>query len=196
MFRSVFVRIKTLWHRRHSPRMVRPFVGTDGRVLERTRVSTSTFIDHPQSLSLADDVYIGHHNYLEASHRLSIGEGCQITNFVTITTHSTHDSIRLCSGNHGAFREPTGVVCGPISIGRYSFIGPHSTIMPNTTIGQGSIVKAYSYVRGDFPDFAVISGNPAAVVGSTQDRDRTVLADHPELKAAYDAWAHGRERPS
>jgi acetyltransferase-like isoleucine patch superfamily enzyme len=83
-----------------------------------------------------------------------------------------------------------GFVSGPICIGPYSFIGPHSTIMPNTTIGKGSIVTAYSYVRGEFPDFAIISGNPATVIGSTQDRDRAVLTEHPELKTAYDAWAH------
>ena len=193
MLRTAIIRLKNLGHRRYSPRMIRPFIGRNGRVLERTRVSSSTFIDHPEGLDLADNVYIGHHNYLEASHQIRIGEGCQITSFVTITTHSTHHSIRLCGGHSGEPQKMLGLVSGPICIGRYSFIGPHSTIMPNTTIGKGSIVTAYSYVRGDFPDFAVISGNPATVVGTTQDRDRAVLAEHPELKTSYDAWAENHD---
>jgi acetyltransferase-like isoleucine patch superfamily enzyme len=61
--------------------------------------------------------------------------------------------------------------------------------MPGTKIGKGSIVAAYSYVRGEFPDFSIIAGNPAQVVGDTRTKDNILLNQHPELQAFYDEWA-------
>ena len=61
--------------------------------------------------------------------------------------------------------------------------------MPNTTIGKGCIVSAHSLVKGEFADYSIIKGNPAAVVGSTKDLDEQYLKDDPELKAHYEAWS-------
>ena len=78
---------------------------------------------------------------------------------------------------------------GSVEIGKYSFIGPNSIIAAGTSIGKGSIVAAYSYVKGKFPDFSIISGNPAEVTGSTKDMDQEYLRDHPELLTLYNSWA-------
>jgi acetyltransferase-like isoleucine patch superfamily enzyme len=61
--------------------------------------------------------------------------------------------------------------------------------MPKTNIGKGSLVGAYSYVKGDYPDFAIITGNPGRVVGDTRKMDERLLIQYPELKTSYDAWA-------
>lgn len=50
-------------------------------------------------------------------------------------------------------------------------------------------MAAYSRVRGEHPAFAVLSGNPAQVVGDTRERDADWLRQHPELQASYAAWA-------
>ena len=77
-----------------------------------------------------------------------------------------------------------GYIQGKVNIGKYTFIGPHSTIMPNTTIGKGCIVSAYSYVKGNYPDFSIISGNPAKIVGDTRDpiplSEVIIYLDFPE----------------
>jgi len=86
------------------------------------------------------------------------------------------------------YKNHIGYLKGKISIGKYSFVGPHSVIMPNTKIGKGSIVSAYSYVRGDFPDYSVIAGNPAVVVGNTKKIDKIFLTEHPELNCFYEEW--------
>lgn len=168
--------------------MIAGFKRSDGIFLAKTRISSSTFIDHPQRLNIADNVFIGHHNFIEASNGLNIEEGCQITNFITITTHSSHKSIRLY-GPQYAGPDMVGYIKGEVKIGKYTFIGPHSTIMPGTTIGKGSLVAAYSYVQGEFPDFSVISGNPAKVVGNTREMDQEELEKHPELMEIYKGWA-------
>ena len=115
-------------------------------------------------------------------------EGCQITNYVSILSHSSHVSVRLYGDQYRTSKDHKGYVRGSVFIGKYTFVGPHSTIMPNTNIGKGSLVAAYSFVTGDFPDFSVIKGNPAKVVGSTKSLDRNFLKD-PEILKMYNKWA-------
>ena len=171
----------------------------DGAQLPLTRISPSTCIEHPPGLALGDHVFIGHFNYIEALHGVRIDEGVQITNYVSILSHSSHRSLRLM-GRAYAVTPPNGRVGfieGPVHIGAYSFIGPHTTIEANTRIGRGSLVASHSRVRGEFPDFAVIAGSPAVVVGDTRDDDARWLESHPEWRAHYEAWAgaQARSRP-
>lgn len=160
-----------------------------GKYIENVRISNTTVINAKGKLKLGNNVFIGHYNFIEASNGLIIEEGCQITNFVTITTHSSHISIRLYGKEYIRHSDLIGYVKGPIYIGKYTFIGPHSVIMPGSKIGKGSIVSAYSYVSGEFPDFAIISGNPARVIGDTREIDKEFLEIHPELQEYYDKWA-------
>jgi len=78
---------------------------------------------------------------------------------------------------------------GPVVIGAYSFIGPHSLIEAGSRLGRGTVVRAGSVVRGEFPDFAVLAGNPAQRVGDAREADARWLDHHPELRADYEAWA-------
>ena len=59
----------------------------------------------------------------------------------------------------------------------------------NSVLGKGTLVRAGSVVRGRFPDFAVLDGAPAQVVGDTREIDERLLAQHPELRAMRAAWA-------
>jgi acetyltransferase-like isoleucine patch superfamily enzyme len=160
----------------------------DGKLLKNVRISNTTVINAMKNLKLSDNIFIGHYNFIEASNGITIEEGCQITNFITITTHSSHISIRLYGSEYVKNHDLIGYIIGSIHIGKYSFIGPHSVIMPGSNIGKGSIVSAYSYVKGTFPDYAIISGNPAIVVGDTREMDKEFLENYPQLKTFYDAW--------
>lgn len=160
-------------------------------VLTDTRVGSSTSIVGEENLELADNVFIGQFNFIEASNGVTINEGCQITNFISILSHSSHNSIRYYGKEYRKNTELKGYVKGPVVLGKYSFVGPHVTIMPGTTIGKGCIISAYSFVKGDFPDFSIIAGNPATVVGSVRENDEKFISENPELKSYYDEWAKG-----
>ncbi len=163
----------------------------DGVPLPLTRISPSTCIEHAEGLVLANDVFIGHFNLIEARQGVRIDTGVQITNFVSILTHSSHRSLRLMGHDYGTVpvENRPGFIAGPVHIGAFCFIGPHCVIEANTRLGKGCLVRSHSRVRGRFPDFAVIAGNPAVSVGDTRDADAALLALHPEWRDRYEAWA-------
>lgn len=180
--------LNRLWFNHFKPKMVLGYKRKQDNVyLANTRISNTTAIAGEQNLNIGDHVFIGHHNFIDASNGLTIGKGCQITNFVSILTHSSHIAIRLYADkyieNNG---KHIGYVKGETLIGNYCFIGPHSVIMPGVKLGIGSVVSAYSYVdQGQYPDYAILAGNPAKVVGDSSSLDQAYLEEHPELKAYY-----------
>lgn len=181
------------WQRLVAPRMVYGQRSRCGALRPHSRISTHTRIDAPEQLTLGDHVFIGHFNHIDASGGLVIGDGCQITNHVSVLTHSSHLAIRLERERLFGHPAPAGMRSAPTRIGDWSFIGPHSTIVAGTTIGRGVLVKACSFVSGEVPDFAIVEGQPARVVGDTRELDHAWIAAHGESygeasRAAYEAW--------
>ncbi len=155
----------------------------------RVRIGSTTYVTYPSRLHLADDVFIGQYSFIESSQGISIGTGSQIGYYVTLSTHSSHMAIRIYGEKFFEQKNPVEYFRGKIEIGSYCFVGPYCTIMPGTKLGKGCLVSAYSYVRGDFPDFSILAGNPAKVVGDTRTLDKKALEKNPELQEFYDAWA-------
>ena len=174
-------------------RMVFGERSAQGLPLPHTRIAPSTCIEGEDGLVLADHVFIGHFNFLDAARGLTIDEGAQITNFVSVVTHSSHRAVRLMGRSYathaGAPAQRPGYLQGPVHIGAYAFIGPHSLIEAGSRIGKGAVVCAYAQVRGEVPDFAIVAGQPARVVGDVRMRDAALLVQHPEMAAHYAAWA-------
>ena len=175
---------RLLWHRmlfgERSQGLWRP----------NSRIAPSTCIEHEDRLSLADHVYIGPFNFIEASAGVRLGEGVQITHHASIVSHSSHRAQRLLGQRYAEWQGlRPGWVTAPVLIGAYSFIGPHSVIEAGSVLGIGTLVRAGSVVRGKFPDHAVLAGNPAQVVGDAREADARWLAQYPELQAGYEAWA-------
>ncbi|MEX8520438.1 MAG: acyltransferase [Leptothrix sp. (in: b-proteobacteria)] len=165
---------------------------SQGQLLPNTRISPASCIEHEDRLVLADHVYIGPFNFIEASGGIQIEEGVQITHHVSIVTHSSHRAQRLLGRQFASWPADAGArpgwIAGAVHIGAWSFIGPHSLIEAGTRLGRGSIVCAGSHVRGDYTDFAILEGQPARVVGDSRRSDEKLLARHPELREHYDAW--------
>lgn len=155
-----------------------------------SRISPSTCIEGEAGLVLGDHVFIGAFNFIEAGAGLTLCEGVQITNFCSLVTHSSQQAQRLLGRAYAGW---TGAMPGmkraPIVIGPYSFIGPHSLIEAGSVLGKGVLVCAYSQVRGAVPDFAIVAGQPAVVVGDVRDKDARWLDQHPECRAHYAQWA-------
>lgn len=175
-----------------KPKMVLGYTRlNDKQFLPDTRISNTTFIDGEAKLNLANNVYIGHFNYIDASGSLTIDEGCQIASYISILTHSSHTAIRLYGSQYIKYNgQHLGYHKQASSIGKYTFIGAHCVLMPGVHIGKGSIIQAFSYVKqGVYPDFAILGGNPAVQIGDTRTLDKQYLHNAPELEEYYNSWA-------
>ncbi|HET8694244.1 MAG TPA: acyltransferase [Aquabacterium sp.] len=176
-----------------GPRIVYGWQNVGGAYCPHTRVSTHTCFEGLEGLTLGDHVFIGHFNRIDGSNGLIIEEGCQITNYASILTHSSHRAVRVMGRRYIHDPKPAGYVRRATRIGAYSFIGPHSVIAPGAQIGKGVIVQGYSFVSGDVPDFAIVGtkipGKRAEIMGDTRELDRALLLRHPELHAIYAHWA-------
>lgn len=164
-------------------------VPINGVIPENFRLGSHTTIIREEGLNLERNVFIGQYNFIEATNGIKISEGCQLTNFISVLTHSSHISIRLHGENYTQIDNPVGYNKGSVEIGKYSFIGPNTVIMPNTTIGKGCIVSSHSVLQGNYPDFSVIKGNPAKIVGDSRKFDERYLRNNPELEDSYNKWA-------
>ncbi len=157
------------------------FVGT---FVKDSRVSNMTHISNLENLFIGENVFIGHFNYIDCYEKVTIEEGCDLANYISILTHSSHHNVRYRANKIGVEKDIL-LSSNPVFIGNHTYIGPHTVIMPGTTIGKGSIVSAYSLVSGKFPDYSIIKGQPAKVIGSTQDIDLPFLENHPEYLEFY-----------
>ena len=155
-----------------------------GNIIAQTGLSNVTHIGDRSNFKVGQNVYIGHFNYIDCSKEVVIEDGCALSNYISILTHSSHNNIRF-RGQSLGIENDILLVKKPVFIGKFTYIGPHTVIMPGTKIGKGSIVAAYSFVSGKFPDYSIIKGNPAKVIGSTQDIDLPFLENHPEYKEFY-----------
>ena len=93
---------------------------------------------------------------------IEIGDHVTITNGVEFITHD---------GGVWVFREefPDINLFGKIIIGSNVFIGLNSIILPNTEVGENTIIAAGSVVKGKFEDNSVIGGIPARKICSIED---------------------------
>ena len=57
----------------------------------------------------------------------------------------------------------------PVHIGDNCFIGWHSIVLPGVTIGNDCVIAAGAVVTKDIPAGSIAAGNPARVIGKTED---------------------------
>jgi len=100
---------------------------------------------------------------------ITIGNGVTISSNIRILTHDwAVDTVYHSFATADESKRPFGRL-QKVEIGDFSFIGTDSVIMPGCKIGKGVIVGAGSVVRGKIPDFSIVIGNPAKVIGDSRD---------------------------
>ena len=101
-------------------------------------------VQYPQNLKLGKDFDIGEFTYINSHYGVDIKDKVQIGSHCSIYSHSTIDDKK-----------------GPVILEKNCKIGTHSTIMPNVTIGENSIIAAYSFVTKKIPSNELWAGVPA-----------------------------------
>lgn len=109
---------------------------------------------YPAGVSIGEDTIIGDHAFLDGRAHLTIGNHVDIASQVLIY-NSKHD---IGDPDFAPTSEP-------VVIEDYVFIGPRVVIQPGVRIGRGAVVAAGAVVTKDVPEFAIVGGVPAQVIG-------------------------------
>ncbi len=104
-------------------------------------------VQHKDKFKLGYKTVIGAFTYINAQY------GVIIEDFVQIGSHCSIYSISTIDNKEGQ-----------IKLKKNCRIGSHSVIMPGITIGENSIIGAFSFVNKDIPANVVAFGIPVKIV--------------------------------
>lgn len=102
---------------------------------------------------------------------LSIHDNVFVASDVYFCTHDVIDGMLNNISQYKNFLKPGEKFTfhtGSIEIFDNCFIGAKSIIMDNVKIGPNAIVAAGSVVTKDVPEGAIVGGNPAKIISSTE----------------------------
>lgn len=108
--------------------------------------------------------------------RVTIGSYTFISFDVTIA--DSHDATPPDGGQEAIHSATSGVTDGrhagapSIVLEENVWIGTRAVLLPGARLGEGAIVGAAAVVDFEVPEYAVVAGNPAQVVGSAPRRRR------------------------
>jgi len=125
------------------------------KIEERKLTKYNWLVQHKDQLKLGDKTDIGAFTYINAKN------GVTIEDYVQIGSHCAIYSISTIDNKEGA-----------VILKKNCRIGSHSVIMPGVTVGENSIVGAFSFVNTDIPANVVAAGIPAKVIEKIKSNPR------------------------
>ncbi len=112
-------------------------------------------VQNKDGLQLGFATDIGAFSYINAKYGVVIEDEVQIGSHCSIYSVSTIDNKQ-----------------GKVVLKKNCKIGSHSTVLPNVTIGENSIIGANSLVISDIPDNVVAFGVPAKIIRGIDDETK------------------------
>lgn len=154
---------------------------------KNTRISSSSVLVDKNKIDINNNVWLGHYCLLDGIGGITIEEGVNIASHSCVYTHSSQDAIRILGEKFIEIpaTERPGYIIDSVKIGAYTFVGTSSVILAGTAIGKGCIIGAGSIVKGNFPDYSIIVGNPAKIVGDTRKVDKQLYLDGTDFENYY-----------
>ncbi|WP_274923954.1 acyltransferase [Methanogenium marinum] len=104
-------------------------------------------VQHTENLKLGQMTDIGAFTYVNAQY------GIEIEDYVQIGSHCSIYSVSTIDNKEGR-----------VVLKKNCKIGTHSVVMPGVTIGENSIIGAFSFVNQDIPDNVIAYGVPARII--------------------------------
>lgn len=105
------------------------------------------------NIKLGNDIYIALGCWFLGAEEIKIDDEVMFGPYCVVV--DSNHTILDCSYRYGL---PSN---GKISVGFGSWIGAHSTILPNLKIGKGVLVAANSVVNRDIDNYQIVGGVPA-----------------------------------
>ena len=150
------------------------------------KLGAGTMIFHPELVNLygctvGDGTKIG--SFVEIQKNASIGRQCKISSHTFICEGVTiedgvfvghgvmfiNDPYPRAVNADGSLQSASDWKVIPTRVKTRASIGSNATLMCGITIGANALVGAGAVVTKDVPDFAIVAGVPAKIVGNTRN---------------------------
>jgi maltose O-acetyltransferase len=158
----------------------RPFLGKVGRdviFLGSVRIAGM------RGIRLGDHVSVNRNCILDGTGELFIGNYVMIAQDTCIySAQHKFDRLDIPMTLQGVERKRT-VIEDDV------WLGAGATILPGVRVGRGSIVGAGAVVTKDVPDYSIVGGVPAQVIGSRKDSTTSL-----DLRAVSERTNLSKER--
>ena len=162
-------------------------VGNKMPVAEDVNLGPNVTIFHPDLVNLygctiGADTRIG--TFVEIQKNATIGARCKISShsfvcegviiedevFVGHGVMFTNDIYPAATTGDGTLKGAADWEVVPTVVKTRASIGSNATIIAGITIGSGALVGAGAVVTKDVPDYAIVAGVPAKVIGDVRQR--------------------------
>ncbi len=156
-------------------------------VADSVRLGRDVTIFHPALVNLygcevGDETKIG--AFVEIQKNASIGRRCKISShsfvcegvvieegvFVGHGVMFTNDIFPQATTVEGELQDESHWKVVETRVRSRASIGSNATILAGITIGEGALVGAGAVVTRDVPDYAIVAGVPARVIGDVRKR--------------------------
>src|ERR1044072_116437 len=103
-----------------------------------------------------------------------VGEGVDIEGecFIGHGVMFTNDLYPSAVNQDGTLQTEADWQIIKTKVRRRASIGSNATIIGGVSVGEGALVGAGAVVTKDVPDFAIVAGVPARVIGDTRKREK------------------------
>lgn len=134
-------------------------------IIEKSKKFPVLFIGKDSYIEEATVLFVPDNHIL---YNLHIGRYSSLAAGIQILTDMNHDYKRPSQGRIATipYRRPEQIKRnGEVIIMNDCWIGQNVTLLSGITIGNGAVVAAESVVTKDVPEYAIVGGNPAKIIG-------------------------------
>lgn len=124
------------------------------------RYGKGSFTFRRTELYFPKGLYIGQNSTVGWFTLLDARGGLYIGNNVTIASY-----VKIIDGKHDINDPKFPASFGPIIIEDYVWICTGAIILQGVRIGKGAVVAAGAVVTKDVPEYVIVGGNPAKIIG-------------------------------
>lgn len=130
------------------------------RIGSGTRIGP--FVEIQKNVEVGSNCKISSHSFLCSGVQIEDGV------FVGHGVMFTNDIYPRAVNADGSLQDEADWVCLTTRIGRNSSIGSNATILGGICVGECALVGAGAVVTHDVPDYAIVAGVPARIIGDVR----------------------------